>query len=165
MKKPTFERNPDIDKLAEFLAPRQQASYAEMSVLLQREINGRDRHVLTSARRMLERKGVIFAVQRGIGLVRASNGQVAALSTDIPIRKIRKETQRARKRQAFVNSQMLDAEARLAFWIGQSVINVIKKNTSKSLRTMLAKEIERRDGGAVSLDTVLSLPRHRGAKK
>jgi len=45
---------------------------------LGRHIDGADRHVLQGARRILERRGVFHVTERGVGLRRASNGQVAA---------------------------------------------------------------------------------------
>ena len=119
--KPSFELHPDVEKLIGFLASRQRATYVEMSNFTGRQINGRDRYVLQSARRHLESKqGICFAVERGVGLVRATNGQVAKLSTSQPIEKIRRETRRAGKRQTIVNIQALTPEDRLAFDVGRS---------------------------------------------
>lgn len=160
--KPSFEVHPDIEKLAAFLAERKSATYDEMSKLTGRDISGRDRHVLTGARRQLERqRGIVFATERGTGVVRASNGQVARLSTTEPIKKISRTTKRAEKRQAYVNVQLLTSDERLKFSVERSVLIAIRKSTAKSLRTRLAKEIEKQDDGIVTIDTVLSLPRHR----
>jgi len=161
MVQPSFETSADVERLVDFLADKQQASYAEMTNLTGRKVDGRDRYVLTSARKMLERSGIFFAVDRGVGLVRATNGQVATLSTTHPIDRIRRTTRAAQKRQVHVNIQDLTAEDRLAFDIGRSVLAAIKQNISRRTRSLLAKEIERNDGGAVSISSVLSLPRHR----
>jgi hypothetical protein len=161
--KPSFELSPDVAKLAAFLTDRQKATYGEMSDLTGRQINSRDRHVMESARRILEGKGVYFAVDRGVGLIRATNAQVAILSTSHPITKIGRVTRKAQKRQAHVNTQNLSDDDRLAFDIGRSVLAAIRNDTSKSLRARLAREIAKNDGGVVSIDSLLALPRHRKA--
>jgi hypothetical protein len=132
-----------------------------MSNLIGRKVDGRDRYVLASARRILERRGVFFAVERKIGLVRATNGQVATLSTAQPVDKIRRTTRVAQRRQTQVNIQDLSADERMKFDIYRSVIQAVKQNTSRQTRTLLAKEILKNDGGIVSINSVLSLPRHR----
>jgi hypothetical protein len=161
--KPSFELSPDVAKLVAFLTDRQKATYGEMSDLTGRQINSRDRHVMESARRILEAKGVYFAVDRGVGLTRATNAQVAILSTSHPITKIKRVTRVAQKRQAHVNTQDLTDDDRLAFDIGRSVLAAIRNDTSKSLRAQLAREIAKNDGGVVSIDSLLALPRHRKA--
>jgi hypothetical protein len=161
--KPSFELSPDVAKLVAFLTDRQKATYGEMSDLTGRQINGRDRYVLISARRVLEAKKIYFAVDRGIGLTRATTSQVAILSTSHPITKMRRIERVARRRQAHVNTQELTDEDRLAFDIGRSVLAAIRNDTSKSLRARLAREIAKNDGGVVSIGNLLALPRHRKA--
>jgi hypothetical protein len=162
MPQPSFELSRDVERLIDFLSDTQRASYVQMSNLTGRKIAGRDRHVLTSARRVLEKTGIFFAVERGVGVVRATNGQVATLSTTHPVDRIRRTTRVAQKRQVHVNIQNLSSEERLAFDIGRSVISAIKQNASRATRSLLAKEIQKNDGGMVSINSVLSLPRHRG---
>jgi hypothetical protein len=164
MVKPAFEVSEDVERLIEFLTNRPRASYAEMSAKIGREVDGRDRYVLTSARRVLEKHGIFFAVERGVGLTRASNGQVARLSTSQPVDKIKRTTRVAQKRQAHVNIQNLTADERLAFDVGRSVLHAVKQNVSRATRTLLAKEILKNDGGVVNINSVLSLPRHRGGR-
>jgi predicted transcriptional regulator len=166
MLKPSFEMAPDVQKLVDHLAARQTVSYAEMSQITGREITGRDRYVLVSARRILENRGVIFAVQRGVGLTRANNGQVANLSTTHAISKIRRVTKRAKKREQHVNVQQLSADERLAFYVGRTVINAIGKTTLRSFRNQIRAEIEKRDGDIVSVSQLVTLPRlKKGEKK
>lgn len=160
--KPTFEISADVEKLVAYLADRQHASYNEMSRHVGREIKGRDRYVLASARKILERsKGIIFGCERGVGLVRATNGQIATLSTTHPIKRMRKMTGVAQKRQARVDIQSLSAEDRLTFDVGRSVMAALRNNMSKGLQSQLAREIQKRDGGVVTINSILSLPRHR----
>jgi hypothetical protein len=159
--KPTLELSADTQRLIDFLVSRDRATYAEMSSATGRNIEGRDRYVLSSARRVLEKqRGIVFAAERGVGVVRATNTQVATLATIHPINRIRRATSVAQKRQEQVNIQALTADDRLAFDIGRSVISAIRSNTSQSLRTRLREEIERRDGGIVNITSVLALPRH-----
>ena len=73
---------------------------------------GRDRYVLQSAARRLEREGIVFVVTTGVGVSRANNGQIAALATDVPIEKIKRASRRARRRQQIVNIQELSADDR-----------------------------------------------------
>jgi hypothetical protein len=158
--KPSFEISADVEKLVAFLSERERASYSEMSSLVGRRLNARDRYVLTSARRILENtRGIIFETERGVGIVRATNGQIADLATSHPINTIKRLTRRAQKRQTRVNIQDLTADERLAFAIGRVVLNAVGKTTLKSFRQQIAHEIERRDGELVSVQQVVSLPR------
>jgi hypothetical protein len=162
--KPMFETSTDVQKCCDFLANKDRASYAEISHHLGRKVNSpHDRHVLESARRRLEKQqGVVFVVERGIGIVRATNGQVATLATTHPIGKIKRLTRKAKKRQGRVNVQELTADERLAFTIGRAILSAVDQTTLKSLRSRLAKEIEKRDGELVTINQVFALPRHRG---
>src|SRR5262249_43370139 len=113
-----------------------------------------------SARRVLEnRDGIIFAAERGIGIVRATNGQIANLATDHPINKISRMTRKAQKRQTRVNIQDLTSDERLAFAIGRVVVNAIGRTTLRSFRRQIAQEIEKRDGELISVNQIISLPR------
>jgi hypothetical protein len=159
--KAAFELSSDVELLVRFLTNRSSATYEEMSELVGRKVNGNARHVLVGARRILERSGIFFAVERNVGLVRATNGQVATLSTAAPVDKIRRTTRVAQKRQAHVNIQDLSAEERMQFDIYRSVIVAIAQNTSRHTRALLAKEILKNDGGVVNIASVLALPRHR----
>src|SRR4051812_25532142 len=138
--KPSFEVSPDVERCCNFLESRDRASYTEISAHIGRKVNGRDRYILDSARRRLEsQRDILFVVERGVGLTRATNGQRATLSTSHPITKIGKVTRKAEKRQRRVNVQELDAEERLAFYVGRVVINAIGKNTLRSFRSRIAK--------------------------
>jgi|SRR5215468_9896409 len=169
MLKPSFETSRDVERCTDYLASHDRVSYNELSSYLGRKVDGKDRYILQSARRRLERRGVVFVAEHGVGVVRATNGQIAKLSTDEPIRKIRRITNKARKREQFVNVQALSADERLMFYIGRVVVNAIGKNTLKSFRNQIKTEIERqggempeRGGGAMTLFQVAALPRHRG---
>ena len=161
--KPTFESSTDVERCIVYLADRERASYDAMSRHLNRQINGRDRYVLVSARRQLERdRGIIFVTERGIGIVRANNGQVATLATAHPIGRVKRITRQANKRQAHVNVQALTADEMLAFSIGRVVINAINKSTRRSFYRQISDEIKKRDNELpLTLDQVLTLPRHR----
>ena len=164
--KPTFEVSSDVQKCCDFLEGRERASYAEISTHLGRRVNGRDRYILDSARRMLERDhGLLFVVERNVGLTRATNGQRAELSTAHPIDKIKRVTRKATRRHSLVNVQSLTADERLAFAIGRVVLSAVGKSTRKSFRNLVKKEIEKRDGELVEVKQVLALPRHRRGKK
>jgi predicted ATP-grasp superfamily ATP-dependent carboligase len=159
--KPSFEMSSDVEKCCAYLESRDCATYAEISSHLGRRVNGRDRYILESARRHLEKHGIIFVTERGIGLVRANSEQLAKLSTTNPINKIRRATRRAEKRQAHVNVQELTEDERLAFYVGRAVINTIGKNTLKSFRTQIKKEIEKSGGEMITVSQISALRRHR----
>jgi hypothetical protein len=162
MRRPSFELSADVEKCCAFLESRDRASYAEISSHLGRRVNGRDRYVLASARHRLEsQRGIIFVTERGTGLVRATSGQIATLSTTHPINKIRRVTRKAEKRQVRVNVQELTDDERLAFYVGRVVVNAIGKNTLKSFRTRIKKEIEGRGGEMITINQVTALRRHR----
>jgi len=169
MFKPSYEASRDVERCTDYLTNRDRASYNELSSHLGRKVNGRDRYILQSARRRLEQRGVVFVVERGVGIVRATNKQVAVLSTDDPIRKIRRITNRARKREQHVNVQALSPDDRLAFYVGRVVVNAIGKNTLRSFRTQIRKEIEKNGGEMVeaygsemmTFNQIAALPRHR----
>jgi hypothetical protein len=161
MKPAAFELSRDVEKLVAFIGDRQSASYVEMSVHIGRTINGRDRYVLDSARRVLERQGKIFVAERGIGVRRATNGQIAVLSTSHPIDKTRRVTRRAKKRERHVNVQQLADDERRAFYLGRLVLEIIDRDTSRSFRNQIRVEIDKREGEVVSLNQLAVLPRHR----
>jgi hypothetical protein len=163
--KPSFEISGDVTRIVDHLQTHDGASYNELRTLVKRDVQRKERYVLTSALRILERSGRLFVTERNVGVALATNGQRATLSTTHPISKIGRVTRKAEKRQRGVNLQELTEEERLAFDIGRSVLAAIRQNTSKSLRTMLAREIEKRDGGMVAINSVLALPRHRKKEK
>jgi hypothetical protein len=159
--KPSFEANPDVEKCVEYLMRHDRVSYNELSAHLGRKINGRDRYILIAARRRLERKGILFVVEWGVGLVRATNRQVARLSTDVPIGRIRRIAHKAKKREVHVNVQGLSEDERLAFYVGRVVVNAIGKSTLKSFRSQIKSEIEKHDNEPITLSQVAALRRHR----
>lgn len=159
--KPSFEASPDVEKCEEYLLKRDRVSYDELSAHLGRQINGRDRYILQSARRRLEQRGIFFVVERGVGLVCASNRQVARLSTDAPIGKIRRIAGRAKKREVHVNVQDLTEHEREEFYIGRVVLNMIGKNTLRSVRSQIKAQIEKQGDEPVTLQQITALRRHR----
>jgi hypothetical protein len=163
--KPSFETSIDVTKCADFLRERHAATYSELNRHIGRRVEREDRHVLQSARRILEREGIIFICERAHGVKRASNGEVAKLSTDYPITKISRITKRAKRRELHVNIQSLSAEDRLAFAIGRAVLQGIGGQTLKSFRSRIGKEIEKRDGELVTVQSLISLPRLKGTRK
>ena len=156
--KPSFEVSPDVRKLAEFLRDREKASYAEMNPRTGRNINGTDRYVLYGALRHLQREHeIVFVVERGIGITRATNGQVAALSTDHTIRKTGRVIRRGRKMQPIVDSQALTSDQRDAFFIGRCVLQMLDVTVGRKMRSKIADEIKDRGGEAVDIKDVIGL--------
>lgn len=155
-----FELSRDVEKLSDFLEKRTSASYDEISKLLDRDVL-KARHILSSARRRMERAGIYFLAERGVGLVRASNANVASLATAVPIKKVGRLVRRAEKREMHVNTQDLSADDRLAFAIGRTVVRTMKDTVSRSMRAKIAKEIEKNDGEVVTLQQIVTLPRLR----
>jgi len=155
--KPSFEVSPDTRKLAEFLQPRDQATYTEMNRRIGRIINGADRHVLYGALRILQRDhGIVFVAERNVGIKRATNGQMATLSTDHVHRKVRRTVRRGKKIEPLVNSQELSPDERDAFWIGRAVTQVLDVTVGKRMRSKIADEIKDR-GEAVDIRDVVAL--------
>jgi hypothetical protein len=113
---------------------------------LGRNIQGRDRYILTSARRKLERLGIVFVPETGVGVVRASHPQVAHLATKAPIEKIARTARRAKKREQLVDIQQLTAEQRLVFNIGRAVLGAVEQGVRLALRNEIKKEVEKADG-------------------
>lgn len=138
--KPRFETSPDIDACVAYLRKheaRPLIEYAELSEAIKRDIAGRDRHILQSARRRLEKEGIVFVVATGKGVRRATDAQVAILATDTPIRKTKRITKTAHKRQRTVNVQNLSQEQLAAFYVGRAVLGAIEQATRKAFRTKI----------------------------
>lgn len=156
--KPTFELSEDVRKLVEFLEPREHASYPEMNRRVGRNLNGAERYVLTSARRVLERdSGKVFVTERGIGIRRATNGQVARLSTDHVVNKTRRVVRQGKKRDALVNVQSLDADDRDAYYIGRAVRQMLDATVGRKMRSKIAQEIQDRGGEPIDLTETIGL--------
>lgn len=155
--KPSFEVSPDVRKLVEFLQPRDYATYAEMNRRIGRQVDGADRHVLYSALRRLQRDSeVVFVVERGTGIKRASNGQIATLATDHVHRKTRRVIRRGKKLEPLVNTQELNSDERDAFFIGRAVTQMLDATVGRKTRSKIAEEIKER-GEAVDIKDVIAL--------
>jgi hypothetical protein len=152
--KPRFEASADVEKLCDYLRSKSRATYREMSQLLGRDIQQRERYILESARRRLERSNIMFVVETGVGLVRASDAQVASLATDIPINKIRRAAHRARKREKIVNVQQLSEHDRAAFYIGRAVLGAITQASGRAFRNQVVKATAAGDGPIPLVDTM-----------
>ena len=168
--KPMFEASPDTDLLVAFLRHRQDATHEQMGTLLGREINGRDRHILTSARRQLEREGRGFVAVRGWGIRRATNGQLAKLSTDIPQSKAKRSFRRANRRGLHVNIQDLTANERLAFYGGVVINNLLLQNLSRKSKNRVQRAIEQHGNEPISTQAAWEAlsavkPRRKGTPK
>lgn len=138
--KPRFSASPDVDTCVEFLRQHRDKgliTYAAIATATGRDVTGGDRYILQSARRRLEREGTIFVVDTGKGLRRATDDQLATLSTDAPISRTRRIAKVARKRQRAVNVQNLSAEQRATFYVGRAVLGAIEQATRKALRNQL----------------------------
>lgn len=152
----SLEVSPDVRKLVEYLDGRKSATYEDMNVHVGRKLNGRDRYVLHSAMRILERGRKMFVAERGVGVRRATNGQTATLSTDTVISKTRRVVRRGRKRQELVNTQELQSDERDAFFIGRAVTQMIDATVGRTMRSKIAHEIEDR-GEAVDVKDIIGL--------
>src|SRR5262249_33659713 len=141
-----FEMSQDIEACCEFLRSRHRASYQDISTHLGRDVRGRDRYILLAARRKLERKGIVFVVETGIGIVRATHPQIAQLSTKQPIDKIGRVTRRAKKREQLVDIQQLSDEQRLAFNVGRAVLGAIEQAVRVAFRNEAKREVQKEDG-------------------
>lgn len=139
--KPRFSASPDVDTCVEFLRqhhPKGLITYAAIATATGRDVVGDDRYILASARRRLEREGIVFVVETGKGIKRATDAQLASLSTDAPISRTRRIAKTAKKRQRAVNVQNLSANERAAFYVGRAVLGAIEQATRKAFRNRLA---------------------------
>lgn len=153
----SFEVSPNARILAEFLLPLEQATYDEMNKLIGKKINGNSRHILYRALRQLQRDHeIIFVVDRGVGLVRATNAQVATLSTDHVAHKVRRTVHRGKRMQPIVNTQELTSDQRDAFYIGRAVTQMLDAAVGRKMRSQVAEEIKDR-GEAVDISRVVAL--------
>jgi hypothetical protein len=149
MRKPNFQASADVEKCCEYLRAHRAQDlilYSSISAEIGRDIDGRDRHILVSARRILERENVVFVVETGRGIRLATDSQVAVLSTDAPIIKTKRIARVARKRQRAVNVQNLSASEREAFYIGRAVLGAIEQATRKAFRNKLEGASNTSDG-------------------
>jgi hypothetical protein len=156
--KPSFEVSTDTEKLVTFLENRDRASYEEMNRVTGRTLNGPHRYILTTALKLLQRdQQKVFVNEWGVGVVRATNRQVASLSTDHVIRRTRNVVKKGRKLQPIVNTQDLTDDERHAFFIGRAVIQVMDNTLGRKMRSKIADEIIERGGDMVDVDQVVAL--------
>lgn len=156
--KPSFEVSTDVRKLVEFLLQREMASYTEMGRLINRDLQGRERHVLESAKRNLQREhGIVFVAVRGLGVKRATNVQIASMATDHLHRKTRRSLRRAKKLDTLVNPQAMSADARDTFYGGRMVNQALGYSLSRKFRSKIQKEIADRGGEQTDLTDVVAL--------
>lgn len=161
-----FELSREVEKLCDFLEKRQKASYVEMTELVGKDVAGKGRYVLASARRRLERAGIFYLAERGVGVVRASNANVSALATSQPIRKVRRIARTAKKREVHVNLQDMSADDRAAHFVGRTVLNIVEEAVGRALRKKIQEELDKSDGDStITLSQLVTLPRFKGGKK
>lgn len=157
--KPRFSASPDVDTCVEFLRQHRDKgliTYAAIATATGRDITGNDRYILQSARRRLERDGIIFVVDTGKGLRRATDAQLASLSTDAPISKTRRIAKAAKKRHRVVNVQNLSDDERAAFYIGRAVLGTIEQATRKAFRNRVAQPVNT-TGEPISIKQTMEL--------
>ena|GEM_PF-5917361 len=157
--KPRFESSADVEKCVSYLRKNKNdglLSYADLSKVTGRDIVGKDRYILTSARRILERDGLMFATQTGKGVILASDAQKAELSTDGAIIKTRRIARVARKRQRSVNIQSLTDEQRMAFWVGSAILGAIDQAASRAFKNRV-EEVSNASDARIPLSKTLEL--------
>ena len=75
---PRFQLSVDVQILAEMLratAVGEIVSYAVMSAKIKRDVQGKARHILASARRMVLRDAIVFDAVTGVGVKRLSDSE------------------------------------------------------------------------------------------
>jgi hypothetical protein len=147
--KPRFEASPDVETCVACLRKHNNTdiiTYSALSSATGRDIGGRDRHILQSARKRLERESIVFVVETGKGVRRATDSQIATLSTEVPIDKTRRIGKTAKKRQRAVNVQNLSQEQRATFYVGRAILGTIEQATRKAFRTRLRPAVNASDG-------------------
>lgn len=158
-KHPRFKASEDVEACADYLRAKKTSgiiTFEQLETATGRDIRGKDRYILTSARRILEHEALVFVSITGRGVARASDAEVATLSTNVPIEKTRRIARTAKKRQRNVNIQNLTDEQRAAFWIGSAVLGAINQAASRALRDKMREEVNVTDG-AIPLSKTLEL--------
>ncbi len=157
MTKPMFEISPDVLHLIEYLRSKSRAGYTELSRLVKRDLQGRDRYVLESARKVLKKDGIVFVVERGIGLVRATHPQMASLSTTNAIVKTKRHMRRAKQIEDIVNVQSLSDDERLEFNVGRAVVGAIRQSVRTAFRNEARRAVMENNSEPIPVKQTLDL--------
>ena len=111
--RPTFSMSADTRAAFDLLASAKvggTVTYDDLAAVTRRDVRGDDRYVVASARRALEREGVIFGVLHGVGLKRLTDAEILA-DAERAYPRIRRASRRAALRALSIeNFDALSAE-------------------------------------------------------
>lgn len=115
-------------------------TYSELSKVAGRNITGRARHVLQTARGMCERLDrIVFGCVMKVGLRRLKNDEIP----DIGVAKmshIRRTVKRATRTMACANYDALSPEKRLSHNVSLSMFGVLHEVSKPSVSALLSRE-------------------------
>src|SRR5690606_19289514 len=104
--------------------------YAELSQLVGRDVQKKDRHLLETAKRALLRRGMVFEAVRGEGIKRANDIEIVDHRQQ-DFDRIKRTAGRALTKLACVNQDSLDNEAKIRFNATASHFGVLRQLTSR----------------------------------
>jgi len=120
-------------------------SYSELAGIIDRDMQNGGRGVLTSARRALERDGVIFAVVRDEGVKRLSDPEIVKTGEDT-IARARRASRRGYRRVSMANYDKLSKEDQVTHNAYLSILGALAAVTkTSSVRRVEARVAESRE--------------------
>ena len=116
-------------------------TYSELSEVAGRNVTGRARNVLQTARRMCERTDqIVFGCVMKIGLRRLKNDEIPDTGV-AKLSHIRRAVRRASKTMACANYDALSPEKRLLHNVTLSMFGVLHEASKTSVGALLAKDV------------------------
>lgn len=119
-----------IERHLETAEVGQLVTYAELSELIGRDVQGKGRYLLETAKRALLRRGIVFETVRGEGIKRASDIEIVDHRQQ-DFDRIKRTAGRALNKLACVNQDSLNNEAKIKFNATASHLGVLRQLTSR----------------------------------
>ena len=160
-KKPIIEISQDTRVLAARLSkvePEQTVKYESLSVLIGRDVRGRSRYVLSSARRMVEREhGIVFGAVMGVGLKRLLPEQIPAVG-ESAIKSISRKAGRAsRTMLRGTEGKTLDNESKIKLHATLAGLGVIRQFSKKKAIEKIESAVKSNETAQLSIGRTLEL--------
>lgn len=108
----------------------QVATYEELSNLIGRDVQGRYRYLLNTARRSLVQRGIVFETVRNEGIKRASDAEIIDHRQG-DVRRIGRLTGRALRKLACVRQDKLNNDEKIRLHATASHLGVLRQCSSK----------------------------------
>lgn len=150
--RPMFTASVDATLLAKRLAKcavGEQIGYGELSAIIKRDVTGDDRHLLETARRIVQREHkIVFDVVRTVGLVRLSDAEIAEVWRR-DVASIGRKARAGARRTACADYEKLQPEKQRAFNTAISVFgfirHILKPKSVQQIEDATSKEQKRFD--------------------